>query len=102
MKKTIFCIAVLLGVFLFTGGPLSGAGNLKPIENVADLNHKSGKFGKYHALLIGINEYDDPLFLRPHRHATSEVHGGRMLLFSEQAGKRRRAGGLPLRVTNSL
>ncbi len=48
---------ILLTVFLTT--PLYGTGEYRGIVRKSDLSHGSGKIGKYTALIIGINDYED-------------------------------------------
>jgi len=54
-----FRISLIL-FFLFTFfSPSNLCANQRDIKRLSDLQHESGKVGKYHALLIGIQNYKD-------------------------------------------
>ncbi|MDM8550047.1 SUMF1/EgtB/PvdO family nonheme iron enzyme [Desulfobacterales bacterium HSG2] len=62
MKKVAMCMVVLF-CFSFLAAALAwndGRG-IKRIKKIADLSHDSGKLGRYHALVIGIDKYQDDL-----------------------------------------
>jgi hypothetical protein len=57
MKKTLWLTFFLAGFFLLSEFPVDAA---RGISVIGDLSHKSGKLGAYQALIIGINDYEDP------------------------------------------
>jgi len=59
MKKAAMCMVVLF-CFSFLAAALAWNGS-QGIKKIADLSHDSGKLGRYHALVIGINKYQDDL-----------------------------------------
>ena len=64
MKKTQWlnitvCASALILITVFLTTPLYGTGEYRGIVRKSDLSHGSGKIGKYTALIIGINDYED-------------------------------------------
>jgi len=57
MRKTLLLIFSLISIFLLSGFPVDAS---RAIKVMADLSHQSGKLGAYRALIIGINDYNDP------------------------------------------
>jgi flagellar basal body-associated protein FliL len=58
MKKIICLVMLLVGSSLLPAAGAWNDGN-RAIKVVKDLSHESGKLGTYHALIIGINGYQD-------------------------------------------
>jgi len=56
MKKYHVFLTILISIFLIPSLGYSKRG----ISVIEDLSHKSGKLGAYKALVIGINDYQDP------------------------------------------
>jgi len=59
MKRIVFCVLTLLGFSLWTLA-LAKDDEARAIKRIQDLSHQSGKLGTYRALIIGINDYQDP------------------------------------------
>jgi len=57
MRKTLLLIFSLISIFLLFEFTVDAS---RAIKVMADLSHQSGKLGAYRALIIGINDYEDP------------------------------------------
>ena len=57
MKKTVWITFFMAVFFILSEFPVDAA---RGIAVISDLSHKSGKLGAYRALIIGINDYEDP------------------------------------------
>ena len=60
VMKRICCCAIVLLTLLSWGLALATDGEYAAIRNIEELTHQSGKIGAYRALIIGINDYQDP------------------------------------------
>ncbi|CCK80676.1 caspase family protein [Desulfobacula toluolica] len=61
MKCFYSILSIIIIVFIFPfQGICFGQDNRSVIRNTSSLNHKSGKIGVYRALIIGIQNYEDP------------------------------------------
>jgi uncharacterized caspase-like protein len=56
----ILIIFLLISIVCFLLIPLSIHAASRGISVISDLSHQSGKLGAYRALIIGINDYNDP------------------------------------------
>ena len=59
MKRIIYLVVLMAGFSLWTTAGAWNDGD-RAIKVVKDLSHGSGKLGTYRALIIGINDYQDP------------------------------------------
>ncbi|MCP4105162.1 MAG: caspase family protein, partial [Desulfobacteraceae bacterium] len=57
--QVILCFLVAVYLIIFTAVPLYGTDRYRGIKRKTDFSHKSGKIGKYTALIIGIDDYAD-------------------------------------------
>jgi uncharacterized caspase-like protein len=57
MKKTLKMTLWMMSFLVLSGFPANAG---RGISVIGDLSHKSGKLGTYRALIIGINDYEDP------------------------------------------
>jgi len=59
MKKIVIFVLILFGFSWWTPA-LGKDDNARAIKRIQDLSHQSVKLGSYRALIIGINDYEDP------------------------------------------
>ena len=57
MRKITLFVFLLISFFLLSESPVDAT---RGISVISDLSHQSGKLGAYRALIIGINDYEDP------------------------------------------